>query len=222
VAENWRAEMTVTRVEAEVLGAIVAVCLLGLGAYEWIQEHDQRIKAQAIVQAQQAAQQTFAEQLKTLSAQQAQFQAEQNQKLVAMQAQFAKSNTPTEIAALVAQIMGLKQTPVIVTPAPTPENPHPTPVAEVPISEAPTVKAYVQKCQECDLRLQTATEQLQAASQRENLMTQTAQSKDKEIATLQVAVKGGTVLQRVGKAAKQILIGGAIVVVLLAASGHLK
>lgn len=210
------------RVEVEVLGVIVAICLLGLGAYEWVQEHDNRIKAEAIVQAQQAAQQTIAEQLKALSAQQAQFQADQAAKLAASQAQFQKSTTPAEIATLVAQLMGLKQAPVIVTPAPTPSNPNPQPVAEIPTSEAPQIKAYVAACEDCKIRLQTATEQIAAGAQRESLMTQASASKDKEIAALQTSVKGGSVLQRVGKAAKWILYGAAGAVVLTCGSGHCK
>jgi len=74
--------------------------------------------------------------------------------LANVQNTFAKVQTPQQTAALLAQLMGLKQPPVVFTPPATKDDPHPTPQIELP--DAPQVKAYFQACEECKVNYAAA------------------------------------------------------------------
>jgi hypothetical protein len=135
--------------------------------------------------------------------------------LQTLNTKFSQAASPDQIAQLVTQLMGLKQPIQILTPAPTAQNPNPQPVAQVPLVDAPQAKAYLQDCEEC----KAARVKLQAdVADREQQMAAAQKQIDSlktERDTWEKTAKGGTKLQRIGRAMKWIGVG---VVVGLAAS----
>lgn len=136
----------------------VACILLLIGAaffgYQWLQEHDAKIRAEAQSKADEAANAKLVEQQKVFADQLSQIRKDTDEKIANNNKQFSQAQSPQQFAALIAQIMGLKQTPIIVNPQPTAENPHPAPVIELP--DTPQAKLYFQECEECKINLANA------------------------------------------------------------------
>lgn len=206
------------RVKLELAAAAVVLIGLVIGFRAWLAEHDNRLKAESAVTAQQQAQAQIATQIKSLDDQQRAYQQAQDAKLTALQGVLLSLKTPQQQVAwsqqqLVDAIKGIQ---ISVNPA-TGQA-----VATIPAASIPDLPKAIEECKECTIRLQTATEQLQAAATRENLMTQTAKSKDEQIASLQASLKGGTWIQRVHKDSKLLVEGGAIALIVVCALGHCK
>ncbi len=205
------------------IGAVaLALSLGGL----WLHEHDQRIQQQAVAQAveqtQAKLQQQYQAQFSDLQKQMADRDAQYQQEVKTLNEKFSQAASPTQVAALVAQIMGLKAPIQIVTPQATAENPHPVPVAEVSTLDAPQVKAYVQACEECKIEntklvADAADRQAQAV-----LAQKQIESLRTENQALVVANKGGSTWHRAWKAVKYIAIGAGVGAVAVCGSGHCK
>src|SRR5215471_18051913 len=139
------------------VGLLLTVAVVGA---EYIKAREDQARAEERSKANQQLidqltkqQNDFAQQIKDLKAQQA-------VDLANVQRTFSSTQSPQQLAVLIAQLMGLKQTPQVFTPAPTPENPHPAPQLELP--DAPQVKAYFQECEECKINYAAAQKQLVA------------------------------------------------------------
>lgn len=189
-----------------------AVLLLGavFGAKVWLDEHDSRIKAEASVAAQQQLQQQYQAQVSDLAKRMDEREAAYQTQLKTLDQRFQTAASPTQIAQLVSQLMGLKTPITISTPQSTAQNPNPQPVATVSTLDAPQVKAYVETCETCKLNLAKATADAADRQAQASLAQLQIDSLKKENTSLQQAVKGGTFFQRFGKAAKYLIIGAAI------------
>lgn len=210
------------RLKIELAIALVLLGALGVGAKVWLDEHDNRIKAEASVAAQAQLQQQYQAQVsdlqKQVDARDAIYQAEKK----AQDLKFQTAVNPVQIAQLVAQVMGLKSPITISTPLPTAQNPNPTPVAQIPQLDFPQAKAYVQQCEECKLNLAKATADAADRESQAHLAQLQIDSLKKENLSLQQAIKGGTFFQRLGKATKYLIIGGAAALVATCTAGHCK
>jgi hypothetical protein len=189
-----------TKLEA---GAIIGLVVIGGIA---LHEHDSKIREQAVAQAvvdtQTKLQQTYAQQVSDLAKQMADRDAAYQQQMRALDTRLQQAQSPGQIATLAAQVMGLKQPIQIIQPAPTAENPHPAPVAEVSTLDAPQVKAYVQQCEECKLNLSKATADAADRQAQAALAQKQITSLQTKNAALVVQAKGGTVLKRTLKILK--------------------
>jgi hypothetical protein len=189
-----------TRLE---ISAVLAVVVVGVIA---LKEHDAKIKEQAVAQAvvdtAKKDQATYAQQVSDLAKQMADRDAAYQQQMRALDTRLQQAQSPGQIATLAAQVMGLKQPIQIIQPAPTAENPHPAPVAEVSTLDAPQVKAYVQQCEECKLNISKATADAADRQAQANLAQLQIDSLKKENTALVVQAKGGTVLKRTLKILK--------------------
>jgi hypothetical protein len=210
------------RLKIELTIALVLLGALGVGAKVWLDEHDNRIKAEASVAAQAQLQQQYQQQVsdlaKRIDAREAAYNAQSEQ----LKTQFQQASTPQQTAQLVASLMGLKTPITITTPSPTAATPNPQPVAQVSAIDFPQAKAYIQECEQCKLerlnfQADAADRQAQAA-----LAQKQIDSLKKENASLQTAVKGGSFFQRLGKATKYLILGGAAALVATCGTGHCK
>ena len=198
-------------------GLLITVGVVGA---EYIKAREDQARAEERSKANQQLidqltkqQNDFAQQIKDLKAQQA-------IDLANVQRTFANTQSPQQLAALVAQLMGLKQAPIVFTPQATKENPNPT--AQIELPDAPQVKAYFQSCEECKVNYAAAQKQLVAeqgktenAQQRLDIMTT---DRDQWKRTAQ----GGSKLQRAVKRVEHFLIDAGITAALVCGSGHCK
>lgn len=210
------------RLKIELAIALVLLGGLGVAGKVALDQHDARIKAEASVAAQKELQEQYQAQVSALAKQMADRDTAYQAQLKSLDSKFAASSSPQQIALLISQVMGLKQPIQLVTPPATSADPHPAPVAQVSTLDAPQVKAYVEQCEECKLSLAKATADATDREAQAALAQKQIDSLKKENASLQTAVKGGSFFQRLGKATKYLIIGGAAALVATCSTGHCK
>lgn len=210
------------RVKLEIAAAVLVSLAGAIGLFAYQAERENRIRAEATTQAQQDVQKQIAQQVSDLAKQMADRDVLYRQDMQTLETRFRKATAPSDVAALVAQLMGLKQPIQIVTPTPTKDNPNPVPIAQVSTLDAPQVKAYVQACEECKLNLVKTQADLADRAKQAELAQQTIDSLKKEKSSLQIALKGGTWVERAKKTTKVGAIGGAIVAAVICLTGHCK
>lgn len=199
------------RIALEVAAAVLAV--MAIGAY--VSAREDRIKMQATLDAQKTVQAEYQKQISDLAKQMADRDAQYEADKRAQDQRFANAVSSPQIAALLSQVMGLRQPIQVLQPQPTAENPHPSAIAQVPDIDFPQVKQYAQQCEECKLNLakvssDAADRQAQAALAQKQIDSLKIE-RDSAI----TAAKGGTWMQRIKRNAKWLLIGavaGAIAV----------
>jgi len=202
--------LTLSRLHAEIAGAVLAVVIGGIALHE----HDQHVREKAVSDAVQVAQSTYQKQLATLSAnfdaKMKERDAAYKQQLETLNSKFQTATTPVQIAQLVSQLMGLKSPIQITTPAATPQNPNPQPVAQVMLEDAPQVKTYLHTCEECKLELPKLQADLKDREAQQTLAQKQIDSLKQQRDTALTAARGGTTWQRTWKVVKYLVIGGAI------------
>lgn len=204
--------------------AIAAVCLLGggVGAKEFLAEHDARIRAESTVEAQKTLQQQYRQQVSDLAKQMAERDAAYQSSLKQLDARFQRATTPDQLAQLLNTLGALPEQIRAVQSTPTAQNPNPAPHLEIPSLDLPQAKAYIQDCETCKLNLAKATADAADRDTQAHLAQLQIDSLKKENTSLQVALKGGTWFSRVKKAGKYIFwgaVGGAAAICI---SGHCR
>ena len=200
----------------------VAVGLAGMGIFlvaQWLKAHDAQIHAEAKVAADQAAFDKLSSQQKDLNDQLAQVRKDQADQNANLAKQFNQAQTPQQMAALIGQMMGLKQAPVVVMPAATPQNPNPQPTLELPA--APAAK-FVQDCEECKINYAAAQKALAVADKDKSLAEEKLKLVTDQRDELQKAVKGGTWITRAGKRIGHFVVDAGVTALVLCGSGHCR
>jgi hypothetical protein len=213
----------------KLLTGFVILLLAGgaLGAFEYVSVREEKARVEerqkadaAIMAMKDAAIKQQQDQLATATAAFEKFKQDQAAAMNAMEAGFVNAKTPDQSAALTALLLGLKVGEVKV--GGTAANP----TIELPIAQQ---QAYERTCEECKLKLTSATESLKLASQRENFLeSKAAELEDK----LKIVTKerddakkistGGSTWTRVKHDTKAGIFGAAVQTALLALTGHLK
>lgn len=208
----------------KILTGVIILLIVGgifLGV-QWLAAHDAALKAQAKVEADQAAFDKLTSQQKELADQLVALKREQAEQLTAVRGQFNQAQSPTQVATLMAQLMGLKSTPVIVTPPATADNPHPQPVAQLPLDDAPQVKAYALACEECKVNYKAAQKEAEIARQdkvvAETKLGLVTDQRDE----WKKAATGGSWVRRAGKRLGHFAVDAVVVGLVLCGSGHCK
>jgi hypothetical protein len=214
--------MLSTRVKVETGIGVVGFIILVIVFWSWLSARDAQVKAEAIQTANEKVIAQNDQQIKLLAGQIDQLKADQARQLATLSATFSRAQTPQDILPLVSKIMELQKPVTFVTPAPTAANPNPQPVAQVPAEDAPQLKAYVQTCEECKIKLPAMTAQLSASEQQKQLLANDLVQRTQERDQWKTAAKGGTTWQRVLKAGKWIAIGAGAGAAAVCGSGHCK
>lgn len=201
-------------------GSLVLLLAGAVFAYERTKQD--LVRSESVQQAQNALQKQLSDQISGLEKQMADRQAAYGQQIKSLERRIQAAQSPAQIAALVAQVMGLKQPIQITTPAPTATNPTPQPVAQVSLSDAPQVKAYVNECETCKLLVPKVQADL-ADREKQMALAQ------KEIDSLKVqrdaavkATKGGSWMRRLVHDWRVAAAGAGIGAVAVCSTGHCK
>lgn len=215
--------MITLRGKLEMVAILLLVAGAAVGFRTWLGEHDARLQAEAKSKAQEEVQRLSVEQSAALQKQIADRDAAYRTELQSLDKKFSLAANPDQIALLLSQLMGgLKQPIQIVTPPATAATPNPQPVAQVPLVDAPQVKAYFAECETCKAeRVKLQADAVDRAKQAELAQKQIEALKG-ERDTWEKTAKGGTVLQRIGRAAKWLAIGAGAGAVAMCGSGHCK
>ena len=210
--------MILDRLHLSLIGAALLVGGVAL------HEHDSHVREAAVRDAVQSAQATYqrqlAEQTSQIEKHMSDTASAYQSQLQSLQTQMKAAQTPSQVAQLAAQVMALKQPIQISTPAPTPSNPTPEPVATVSTSDTPLVKAYIDACETCKIEVpklesdlaDRAAEAKVAQAQIESLKTE----RDAAI----TASKGGNIVTRTVRALKYIGIGILVGAAAVCGTGH--
>jgi DNA primase len=199
-----------------IAAAVVLLALLALGGYEWLQEHDAKLKADTVTTAQQ---QTIAQAQKSIDAaklDQAEVATNLNVRIAALEAQKQQTVSPAKFVVDMSKLLpNLPQPVTVAQTAPTQktvagkEVPSAS-VVQIPEADLQTLQTYKLNCDENEARLgacqKTSTDlttQLTGTHGQLNAMTV-------ERDTWEKAAKGGTWWHRTLTAGKWIVIGGAV------------
>lgn len=210
-----------TQRKAEIAFAIALLVAIAFVFVNWLDARDAQTKAQAIVAAQQTVIVQAQEQMKQLQADDTAREQKLTQQLEDTQRQFSQAQSPQQIAALVGQIMGLKQPVTFTTSPPTIANPNPAPVAQVSTVDAPQIKAYVQSCQECLQKLPVVQAQVESLQSQLKISGQELSAQENETTAWKKAAKG-TWWKNTKRAMKWFAIGAGAGVAAACATGHCK
>jgi hypothetical protein len=189
---------------------------------QWLRAHDAYLRAQSQSTATQSALSQLAKQQSDLAQQLKQSQADQQSQLVALQKQYAKAQSPEQLAALLTAAMNLPQPIKITTPPPTPANPAPEPVAEIPLPDAPQAKAFVESCQQCQIDLAAALKQSAISAQQSAALKQQLTLTEKDRDTWKRAATGGSWPRRAAKRVAAFALDAGLTTVALCATHHCK
>jgi hypothetical protein len=185
------------------IAAVVALlALIGFGAFEWLQEHDARTKAEATA----AVQQKSIDQAQSDAVQTA---AQLKQTLAVLQAQAAQPATPRQLVIDASKFVpNLPQPLTVVQPPPTvqtvngkQESVPSAPVVQIPQVDFQVLQDSAIRCQENSAKLSACT--LTAADTATELKATTAQRD-----VYKAAMNGGSFWSRLGQTGKCLLMSG--------------
>jgi hypothetical protein len=193
-----------------------------LGFRTWLSEHDLRLHAEEQSKAQQAVQAEVKSQMAELAKQMADRDAAYQTQLKSLGTKFQQAGTPDQLALIVSQLMGLKQPIQVVTPPANGGTTPQTPVAQIPVTDAPQVKAYFQECEQCKLDRAKLTADAADRAAQAALTQKQIDSLNKDVQIWKTTANGGTKWQRFKRASKWLAIGAGAGAVALCGTGHCK
>jgi len=184
--------MTISRAWAIGIGVALAIVL---GGYEWLQEHDARLKAESVQSAQQAVIATAQKSIDQAKTDQAQTANDLKTQLAAIASQRTIVVTPQQAAAVANKLPNLPAQ-VQVQQVPATANAPATQQIVVPAADISALQAYKLDCDENSAKLSACI--LNAASaeviQQGTDSQLAAMTKDRD--TWEATAKGGTFWQR--------------------------
>ena len=196
--------MTISRAWAIGIGVVLGLAIV-LGGYEWLQDHDARLKAestqtaqqQVIATAQKSIEQAKADEEQTVSSLQAQLAAIASQRTVVV--------TPPQAAAVANTLPNLPaQVQVQQVPA-TPTAPA-TQQIVIPQADIPAFQAYKLDCDASSAKLTACSLNAASAAVIQQGTTNQLAAVTKERDTWEATAKGGTFWQRFKHDAIQICV----------------
>jgi hypothetical protein len=220
---QWSFGVT-TRVKVEIAGAVLFFILGAIGLVVYIQEREDRIRADAAVSAQKAAFDQAAEQMKALQVADAKRDAQTAATIAQLTQAAAAQKTPQQIASWIPQqIPNLPQPITINVPKATPDNPTPNAIASIPQADLPKLRDTIEACQLNAVRVSACAADLASRDKQIEIFNkQTIPSLNNQIEDLQQELKGGTFWVRLKRAGKWVVFGAVAGGVALAVSGHVR
>ena len=215
--------MILLRTKLEIAAGALALAGAAFGATTWLQEHDDRLRAQSDAAAAKKVFDQAADQMKLhIDADKARDEATAKQ-LDAMQKLAAQIQTPAQIAAwLPKQVPGLPQPITLTLPPATAQNPQPDAQASIPQADLPVLRDVVENCRENSVKLSTC--QADQASKQEQLRIAGEQlsAVERERDAYKAAANGGTFWLRAKRAGKWLVVGAAVGAGAICGTGHCK
>ena len=197
-----------TKIEVALAVAIVASGVAGVRA--WVTEHDLRVHAESVEATQKQLQAGYQKQVNDLAKAVADRDAGYQRQVDVLTQKFQQAVTPEQVSRILTSAMQLK-TPIQITALPpTPQSTTPTPIAAVAETDLPQMKVYVEACEECKLEQEKLAADADARMAQAALAQKQIESLKAERDTWKLTAKGGTLLQRVKKAAKWWAVGAGI------------
>lgn len=194
--------MTISRVWAIGIGVVLALAIV-LGGYEWIQEHDARLKAESVQSAQQQVIAVAQKSIDQAKADQVQTASDLKSQLAAIASQRTIVVTPQQAAAVANTLPNLPaQVQVQQVPA-TPTAPA-TQQIVIPQADIPAFQAYKLSCDESNARLSACTLSAATSAIIQEGTDAKLSAVTKERDTWKATAKGGTFWQRFKHDAVQI------------------
>ena len=200
--------MTISRAWAIGIGVVLALAI-ALGGYEWLQEHDARLKAESVQTAQAQVIAIAQKSIDQAKVDQAHTDSDLKSQLTAIAAQRTVVITPTQAAATMNALPNLPQQVQVQQVPATPTAPA-TQQIVIPQVDIPAFQAYKLDCDESSAKLTACS--LNAASTAVIQQGTSAQlaAVTKERDSWESTAKGGTFWQRFRHDAIQIGISAGV------------
>jgi len=187
--------VTISRAWAIGIGVVLGLAIV-LGGYEWLQEHDARLKAESVQTAQAQVIATAQKSIDQAKADQAQTASDLKSQLTAIASQRTIVVTPAQAAAVANTLPNLPaQVQVQQIPA-TPTAPA-TQQIVIPQADIPAFQAYKLDCDESSAKLNACTLNAASAAVIQQGTADQLAAVTKERDTWEATAKGGTFWQRV-------------------------
>lgn len=214
--------MTITQ-KVSLAGGIVLLGAAGFGFTTWLQEHDDKLKAQSVAEVQKAV-------IDQKDAQMRQHQEDDRarddataKKLDTMKEDVAKVKTPQQIVSWIPQQLPPMPQPITVNiPPATAENPKPNAIASIPQVDLSVLRDKFERCNEDSLKVTTCQADLKSRDDQLVLASGKLSAVEKERDGYKAAANGGTFWLRVKRAGKWLVIGALGGAVAVCGSGHCK
>jgi hypothetical protein len=186
--------VTISRAWAIGIGVVLGLAIV-LGGYEWLQEHDARLKAESTQVAQQQVIATAQKSIDQAKADQAQTASDLKTQLAAIASQRTIVVTPQQAAAVANTLPNLPaQVQVQQVPA-TPTAPA-TQQIVIPQADIPAFQAYKLDCDASSAKLTACSLNAASAAVIQQGTTNQLAAVTKERDTWEATAKGGTFWQR--------------------------
>ena len=200
--------MTISRAWAIGIGVVLGLAIV-LGGYEWLQEHDARLKAESVQSAQTQVIATAQKSIDQAKADQAQTASDLKSQLTAIANQRTIVVTPAQAAAVANTLPNLPaQVQVQQIPA-TPTAPA-TQQIVIPQADIPAFQAYKLDCDESSAKLTACSLNAASAAVIQQGTADQLAAVTKERNTWEATAKGGTSWQRFKHDAIQIGISAVV------------
>jgi hypothetical protein len=215
--------MITSRAKLEIAAGVIALAGIAFGHTIWLQEHDDRLKAQAeIAAAKKAFDQLAGDRRDHEQADKARDDASAKQ-IDAMQKMASQIQTPAQLAAWIPkQIPGTPQPITITIPPATSQNPKPDAIASIPQVDLPVLKDNIENCRENSVRLTTCQQDKASRDAQIKMADAQIEALKNENSGLQTELKGGTFWTRTKRAAKWLIVGAGVGAAALCGTGHCK
>ena len=186
--------MTISRAWAIGIGVVLGLAIV-LGGYEWLQEHDARLKAESVQSAQQQVIATVQKSIDQAKADQAQTASDLKTQLAAIASQRTIVVTPQQAAAVANTLPNLPAHVQVQQIPATPTAPASQQIV-IPQADIPAFQAYKLDCDESSAKLTACSLNAASAAVIQQATTNQLAAVTKERDTWEATAKGGTFWQR--------------------------
>jgi hypothetical protein len=216
--------MLLTAIHAKVAAGVLAAGGVLYGGYTLVQEHDARVRAEAIVTANEKIAKTAEVQALALKDEIAKRdQAALDREKALIDAVAKLKTTPQIVPYVQSSLAPNAPVPIIVTvPAATAANPTPNAVISVPQADLPALRDRLSNCDLNAVRFMTCQSDAVANAERLRLAGVALSAAETERDAYKTELKGGTFWRRTKKALEFVGLGVAIAIGAACGSGHCK
>jgi hypothetical protein len=186
--------VTISRAWAIGIGVVLGLAIV-LGGYEWLQEHDARLKAESTQVAQQQVIATAQKSIDQAKADQAQTASDLKTQLAAIASQRTIVVTPQQAAAVANTLPNLPAHVQVQQIPATPTAPASQQIV-IPQADIPAFQAYKLDCDESSAKLTACSLNAASAAVIQQGTTNQLAAVTKERDTWEATAKGGTFWQR--------------------------